>query len=164
MAPRAAAETRIVSYTEQDWQNGPGRVGICSDPTNSSEVTGLSDNDVREDPEARQTGRGPGNQAIPQDYVLLCDPPDYETAEIILATLASAGVHAVMENPSLGPADNFLPPLGASWSHAIHVAREDIETARAIVDASPPTDEELAAEQAADPTTLDEAERNVRNA
>lgn len=106
----------------------------------------------------------PGVNALPSDYVLLVDPPDYETGEIILATLASSGIHGVMENPAPGPGSNVIPPLGIAWSHAIYVPPDDFERAREILAESQPTEEDLAAEQAADPTTLAEAENEVRNA
>ena len=106
----------------------------------------------------------PGLKAIPSDYVMLIDPPDFETSEILLATLAASGIHGVMENPVPSPADNTFPPLGISWSHAIWVSPDDFEAAQAVLAESQPTEEDLAAEQAADPTTLSEAERDVKNA
>lgn len=108
--------------------------------------------------------REPELNAIPPTYVLLCDSPDFETSEILCATLAAQGIHSVMQNPTEGPAANMLPFLGNTWSHAIYVAPGDLEAARAIITAPGPSEEELAAEQASDPTTLEQAERNVRNA
>ena len=101
---------------------------------------------------------------IPDDYVLAYDAPDYETGEIVCATLIAESIHAVMANPDLGPGANALPALGNTWSHAVYVAPGDLELARAILSTPPPSEEELAAEQAADPTTLEQAEKNVRNA
>lgn len=101
---------------------------------------------------------------LPDDYVPVYDSPDYETGEVICATLAAQGLHAVMQNPTLGPAANVYPALGLTWSHAVYVPPDEVEAARSILSAQQPTEEELAAEQAADPTTLEEAEANIKNA
>ncbi len=101
---------------------------------------------------------------IPDDYVLAYDAPDYETGEIVCATLIAEGINAVLANPELGPGSNALPALGNTWSHAVFVAPGDLEAATRILATPPPTEEELAAEQAADPTTLEQAEKNVREA
>ena len=105
-----------------------------------------------------------GANALPDDYVLVFDSPDYETGEIVCATLAAQGIHAIMKHPQLGPAGGLLPPLGINWSHAIYVAPADLGTARQMLAAQEPSEAELAAEQAADPTTIEEAERRVRDA
>jgi hypothetical protein len=105
-----------------------------------------------------------GGNVIPDDYVAVFDPPDFEVGEIVCATLTSAGIHALMVHPARGPASTALPFLGNTWSHTIFVAPEDVEAARALLAASPPSEEELAAAQAADTTTLEEAERKARNA
>jgi hypothetical protein len=114
--------------------------------------------------EANPIDRDPGLIVVPDDYVLAYDSPDYETGEVVCATLASQGIHAVMYNPTPGPATNTLPPLGNTWSHAVYVAPYDLEAARALLSAPTPTEAQLTAEEAADPTTLEEAENNVRNA
>jgi hypothetical protein len=106
----------------------------------------------------------PGLSALPDGFVPIYDSPDFETAEIVCATLAAQGIHAVMQNPTPGPASNALPFLGNTWSHGVYVAPEDAEVARALLLEPAPSEDELAAEQAADPTTLEEAEKNVRNA
>ena len=106
----------------------------------------------------------PGANILPEDYVPIYDSPDFETGEVICATLAAEGIYAVLQNPTPGPATNALPPLGMTWSHAVYVAPEDVEAARAILNAPQPTEEELVAEQASDPTTLEEAEANIKNA
>ena len=106
----------------------------------------------------------PGLQVIPSDYVLVMDAPDFETAEIVCATLAAEGIHAVMQHSTPNPGSNLLPALGNTYSRAVYVAPSNAEAALALLAASAPSEEELAAEQAADPTTLEEAENNVRNA
>ncbi len=100
---------------------------------------------------------------VPPGYMLASDSPDYETGEIIVATLTAAGIHAVMQNPNRGPASNALPFLGNTWSHAVYVPPGDLEAARTVLSSAVPTEEELTQEQAADPTTLEEAERSVRD-
>jgi hypothetical protein len=128
---------------------------VLSDETLPSEEYSEEQNPIDVDP---------GVNALPPDYVLLVDPPNYETAEIILATLAAEGIHGVMDNPAPSPAGNVIPSLGIAWSHAIYVAPEDFDIAREVLAASQPSEEELAQEQAADPTTLSDAEREVRDA
>ncbi|HLJ54306.1 MAG TPA: hypothetical protein VKT77_04650 [Chthonomonadaceae bacterium] len=100
---------------------------------------------------------------IPDNYVLAFDAPDFESGEIVCATLVGAGLHAVLANPELGPALNALPALGNTWSHGVFVAPGELDTALAVLGSST-SEEELAAEQAADPTTLEQAENSVRNA
>ena len=126
----------------------------------------MSDDNAYEvdDLEENPIDREPGLTVLPENYVQLYDSPDYETSEIICATLASQGIHAVMNNPSFAPGSNVLTPLAGNWSHVIFVAPDDLDTARALLATPAPTEDELAAEQAADPTTLEEAENNVRNA
>ena len=114
--------------------------------------------------EAGAVERAVSVNGVPDGYVLVYDSPDYETGEVVCATLASQGIHAVMKNPMLGPATNLLPPLGNTWSHAVFVAAADEETARMLLAQESPTEEDLAAEQAADPMTLEEAEQSVRDA
>jgi hypothetical protein len=53
---------------------------------------------------------------------------------------------------------------GSAWSDGIYVAPSNIEAARAILNAPPLTEAELMAAAEADPTTLEEAEKNARNA
>lgn len=126
----------------------------------------MSDETVRE--EENQVAINPVDDesglVVPPDYVLLFDSPDFETGEIVCATLASQGIQAVMQNPTLGPGANALPPLGQTWSHAVYVAPSDFAAAQELLSTASPSEEELAAEQAADPTTLEEAENSVRNA
>jgi hypothetical protein len=121
-------------------------------------------NKIERGDEVNPIDRDQGINFVPDGYVLAYDSPDYETGEVVCATLASQGIHAVMYNAMPGPATNTLPPLGNTWSHAVYVPQADAEAARALLSAPTPTEEELAAEQAADPTTLEEAENNVKNA
>jgi hypothetical protein len=116
-------------------------------------------------PETASTGfvDTTGN-AIPDNFVLAFDAPDLESAEIVLATLAAAGLHAAVANPELGPGSGALPHLGNTWSHGVFVAPDELESALAILSGPPPSEEEFAAAQAADPTTLEQAEKSVRNA
>ena len=97
--------------------------------------------------------------------VLISEAATSEESEIIRATLAAAGI------PTFQPGDSANPYLGAIdanvdsiWMHHIYVAPSNVEAARALLNADSPTEEELIAEEEADPTTLEEAEARVRNA
>lgn len=116
------------------------------------------------DRDLEQSSRDLVVNAIPDGYVPVFDSPDFETGEIVCATLVAAGIDAIMQNPTVGPAANALPFLGNTWSHAVYVPPDSAEAARGILAAPPLTEDELAAEQAADPTTLEEAENTVRDA
>ena len=127
----------------------------------------MSDESVRipEDPNSpNPIDRAVGSNALPDDYVMVFDSPDYEIGEVVCATLAAQGIHAVMKHPLVGLAGGMLPPIGNNLSHAIYVSPADFEVARQLLAEQQPTEEELAAEQAADTTTLEDAERNIRNA
>ncbi len=125
-----------------------------SDETGSGEIVDSPD------PEALKKSTA----TIPDDYVLAYDAPDYETGEIVCATLIAEGLHAMLANPELGPGASAIPSIGLTWSHAVYVPPDELEAALKILSTPPPTEEELAAEQAADPTTLEQAEMNVRDA
>ena len=99
------------------------------------------------------------------DPVLIFEAATGEEAEMIRATLSAAGI------PTYQPGDTANPYFGAIdanvdsiWMHHLYVAPSNVEAARALLSAATPTEEELIAEEEADPTTLEEAEARVRNA
>jgi hypothetical protein len=98
------------------------------------------------------------------NYVFVANAPDQQTAEMIVATLEAAGIEAILQHESIGPAEGLMPYLGLDWNRGVAVPVEQEAEARAILEASAPTEEELIAEEAEDPVTLEEAEARVRNA
>jgi hypothetical protein len=115
------------------------------------DVTAAADSAAANDPHA--------------DPVLIYAAASGEEAEVIRATLAAAGI------PTFQPGDTANPYFGAIdanvdsvWMHHLYVAPSDAEAARAVLSAATPTEDELTAEEEADPTTLEEAEARVRNA
>jgi hypothetical protein len=97
-----------------------------------------------------------------QDMVLVYDAPDQATAELVCASLQSAGIGAVVQNQYAGPGAGMMPHLGLSDSRGVLVPTSDADAARSLLAAVEPTEEELAAEADADTTTLEEAEARVR--
>ena len=108
---------------------------------------------------------GPEVAATHGEPVLVLDAGSQEEADIAVATLTSAGIHAFLfnPNPSAG-AGRMSEPIPNTWANGVFVAPEDAEAANAILNADAPTEEELTAEEEADPTTLAEAEAAVKNA
>lgn len=105
-----------------------------------------------------------------ENTVLVANAPDQQTAEIIVATLEAAGIPAFFLHDDtgavfmIGPAEGMLPPYGLNWNLDIAVPADREQEALALLQAAGPTEEELIAEEEADPTTLEEAERRVREA
>lgn len=99
------------------------------------------------------------------DPVLIYEAVTGEEANVVRTTLASAGIATFQPgdtaNPYFGAIDANVDSV---WMHHIYVAPSNVEAARALLNAAVPTEEELAAEAEADPTTLAEAEARVRNA
>lgn len=95
--------------------------------------------------------------------VLIYDAASAEEADVVRATLAAAGIRVFQPGDT---ADPYFGAIDANvdsvWMHHLYVAPSDAEAARAVLSASAPTEEELAAEAAADPTTLEEAEARVQ--
>ncbi len=98
------------------------------------------------------------------EMVLIYDAPDQSTAEIVCATLQAAGIRATVQSPHRGPAAGMMPYLGLSDARGVLVAPTDVPAARAVLGALEPTEEELAAEEEADPMSLEEAEARVKEA
>jgi hypothetical protein len=102
------------------------------------------------------------HRAALEDLVRVYDAPDQTTAEIVCATLQAAGIHAVLQNESRGPASGFLHHLALADARGVLVARADLAAATSVLQAQELTEEELAAEVDADSTSLEEAEARVR--
>jgi len=123
-------------------------------------VTDLPENN----PDVAAAGGAPGGNILPENPVLVYDAPTIEAADIVCATLAAAGIPATVLNAERGPAEGMMPYLGFTWAHGVFVAPSNVEAARAILNTPAPTEEELTAEEEADPTTLAEAEARVKDA
>lgn len=102
------------------------------------------------------------NYGVSEDLVLIYDAPDQTTAEIVLATLQSAGIQAFIQNPNRAPASGMLPHLGLASPRGVLVAPADAYAARAVLETREPNEEELAEEAANDPISLEEAEARVK--
>ncbi len=102
------------------------------------------------------------NTDAPEALVLVFDAPDQGTAELVCATLQSAGMRAMVQNQYLGPAAGMLPHLGIAGGRGVLVPASEADAARALIAAQEPTEEELAAEAEAAAMTLEEAEAQVR--
>ena len=100
---------------------------------------------------------------IAEDLVLVYNAPDQTTAELVVATLEAAGIPAVLQHDTLGPGAGLMPYLGVAWNRGVAVPAAYEQEALAILQAAPPTEEELIAEELEDPVTLEEAEAAVRD-
>lgn len=104
--------------------------------------------------------RGPLDNREP---VLLFNAASEEEADVVRATLEAAGIKATLTNAHLNSGAGMLAEtVGNTPFNGVYVSQSDLEAARAVLAAPPPTDEELEAEEAADPTTLEDAEERVR--
>ncbi len=103
--------------------------------------------------------------ADPNAPVLIFKAATNEEAEVVRATLEAAGIAATLQgnviNPYFGAMD---APMRDAAAMGIFVVPSQVEAARAVLTMPPPTEEELAAEEEADPKTLEQAEAEVRNA
>lgn len=108
----------------------------------------------------------PESHPDPSEMVPVYDASDHETAEIVLATLQSAGIPAVLHRAPPDPSDRDLPTLflGQSWPHRILTPPELAAVARRVLEEHALSEEELIAEEQADPRTVEQAEEEVRNA
>jgi len=88
-----------------------------------------------------------------------------EEAVVVCATLRAAGIAAVLQSDGLDPVMGGLDSTTRDTAAMdIYVPPSQAEVAYAILAAQAPTEEELTAEEEADPTTLEEAEREVKHA
>lgn len=97
--------------------------------------------------------------------VLVFMAGDNEEADVARATLAGAGIPALLQSPSV---TTFMGAVDAVTSDThnlgLWVAPSHAEAARALLNAPAPSDAELSAEVDADPLILEQAEANVKNA
>ncbi len=100
-----------------------------------------------------------------EEGVLIFEAMTGEEAEVVRATLSSAGIPIYQSGDTTNPYfGNIDGTIDKAWVHRIYVAPSNFEAARALLGAAFPTEAELTAEEEADPTTLEEAEARVRNA
>ena len=91
--------------------------------------------------------------------VLIFQAATNEEVEVVRATLEASGITAILKTQTVHPYMGAIDAtVGSMWQHGIYVSPSDAEAARAILNAPAPTEEELTAEEEADPTTLAEAE------
>ena len=102
------------------------------------------------------------NDQKEEALVLVHDARDQPAAELVCATLQSAGLRAVVQNPYHAPAAGWLSYLGLPGSRGVLVPVSEADAARDLLASAGPTDEELAAEAEADTTTIEEAEARVK--
>ncbi len=97
--------------------------------------------------------------------VLVYETSTTEEFEVVRATLEAAGIPAFLKsqtvNPFFGAIDEFVDNL---WHNGIYVSPANVEAAQTLLNAPSPSEEELIAEEEADPTTLAEAEERVKHA
>ncbi len=112
-----------------------------------------------------ESGNGPILRNDDDAPVLIFVPGTNEEAEVVRATLEAAGIRATFQSGTINPYFGALDtPMRDAAGMGIFVAPSQVEAARLLLSEEAPTEEELAAEEAADPKTLEEAEAEVRNA
>ncbi len=100
-----------------------------------------------------------------QAPVLVFMAGDNEEADVVRATLAGAGIPALLQSASITAVMGAVDAVTSdTHSLGIWVAPSQAEHARALLDAPAPTDAELTAEMDADPLTLAQAEASVKHA
>jgi hypothetical protein len=103
--------------------------------------------------------------------VIVFTATSYGAAEVVYAMLQGAGLDPMIYSPDTGPArmlfpspgHTLLPVPGDTWTHAVLVSPAHAEAARALLTSPEPTEEELTAEEEADPVKLEEAEAQVKD-
>lgn len=107
----------------------------------------------------------PAATLVGEEPVLIYTAADNEEADVIRATLAAAGIPALLQSASVTTVMGAVDPVTRDTHDlGIFVATSHAEAARALLNAPAMSEEELAQEAAADPTTLAEAEAQVKNA
>jgi hypothetical protein len=98
-----------------------------------------------------------------EEAVLVFDAASHDEAQIVKATLESAGIPAFLNRPAQDPYFGAKEdPIENVTSNGVYVAPSNLEAARAVLN-TPMTEAELVAAEEADPTTLAEAERQVKH-
>ncbi len=106
-----------------------------------------------------------GATFVGNEPVLIFTAMDNEEADVVRATLAAAGIPAMLQSASVTTVMGAVDAVTRDTHNlGIVVAPSHVEAARALLNAPALTEEELAAEAAADPTTLAQAEAEVRKA
>ena len=102
------------------------------------------------------------NSDTPEAFVVIYDAPDQTTAEVVCATLQSAGISAVLQHQYYGPATGMLAFFIPTTNHGVLAPASQADAAREVLAAREPTEEELEAEFEADTMTIEEAEERVK--
>jgi hypothetical protein len=119
----------------------------------------------KDNPDVAAASSGPTANVSGEELVLVAEAPTSEEGEVMRVTLEAAGIPCFLQSTTASSfSEGIDANVGRLWSHGVFVAPSNVEAARAILSASPLTEEELAAEEAADPTTLEEAEARVKDA
>ena len=90
--------------------------------------------------------------------VLIASPQSQEEAEVIRATLDAEGIVATLQVPAPNVNNETFGELGLT---GVYVAASDAEAAQAILNQTPPTEDELS-DEALEGETLEEAEARVK--
>lgn len=119
-----------------------------------------------DNPDVAAAVAAPGSADAHEEPILVYQPATEEEADVVRATLEAAGIPAILQAPNVNAGLGILTETvgGSAWSDGIYVAPSNIEAARAILNAPTLTEAELIAAAEADPITLEEAEKNARNA
>ncbi len=109
---------------------------------------------------------GPGAPSAHAEPVLVFRAASNEEAEVVRATLEAAGIPATLQLPNVSAGTGLLTETvgGDTWSEGIYVSPSNVEAALAILNTPPPSEAELTAEEEADPTRLEDAEAQIKNA
>ena len=132
-------------------------------------MTNFPDDDPGQNPDVaaamRTTATVTDATLAGQAPVLVFTAGNNEEADVVRATLASAGIPALLQSASITAVMGAVDAVTRDTNDlGIYVAPSNVEAARALLDAPALSEAELAAEVDADPTTLAEAEANVKNA
>lgn len=119
-----------------------------------------------DNPDVVAAAAAPASADTHEEPVLVYQPTTEEEADVVRATLEAAGIPAIQQLPNVHAGFGIVTETvgGDTWSDGIYVAPSNVEAARAILNAPPLTEAELIAAAEADPTTLEQAEENARNA
>jgi hypothetical protein len=116
-------------------------------------------------PDVVAAATAPGGTTGHDEPVLIFDAATEEEAEVVRATLTAAGIPATLLNSSLNAGAALIGEgVGDTWRNGIFVSPSNVEAARAILNAPSLSDADLIAAEEADPTTLAEAEAEIKYA
>jgi hypothetical protein len=106
----------------------------------------------------------PGGTTGHDEPVLVFDAATEEEADVVRATLTAAGIPATLLNSSLNAGAAFAEGVGDTWRNGVFVSPSNVEAARAVLNAPALSEVDLIAAEEADPTTLAEAEAQIKDA